>query len=289
MRGFFFEPTAFWLDETSWAMRLFTRPLVGRSLGVAADGAAPESLREVLEACPAAVLMARLADLGVTLGMKSGDTGPVSASRPPTVLITTPESTDSLLTRGPRLFAPLRAIVLDEVHLFDGGVRGDHLRCLLRRIETVRRHRQGAAGVDPPIPLQRIALSATIPDPAGVASRYLTGDERDAAQTRLVEAGGGRQIEAEVTPMAGLDDLVTALALRAGQRLGIYKILVFCNTRNEVEQTAAYLRQQMQMPVRMTLMTVIEEEITAMIGAGRYEHKPERSDQRNGTYRKIAT
>lgn len=183
-----------------------------------------------------------LAQLGVPLGMKSGDTGPVSASRPPAVLLTTPESTDSLLTRVPRLLASLRAIVLDEIHLFDGGVRGDHLRCLLRRIEVVRRHSQQAAGVEPPVPSQRVALSATIPDPAGVASRYLTGDDPISGETRLVQAGGGRQIEAELAPMAGLDDLVTALALRAGDRLGITKTLVFCNTRNEVEQTAAYLR-----------------------------------------------
>jgi replicative superfamily II helicase len=61
--------------------------------------------------------------LGVALKMKSGDTGPVSASHPSTVLITTPESTDSLLTRAPRLLATLDAVVLDEIHLFDGGPR----------------------------------------------------------------------------------------------------------------------------------------------------------------------
>ena len=38
---------------------------------------------------------------------------------------------------------------------------------------------------------------------------------------------------------------MTALSLRAGDRLGIRKSLVFCNTRNEVEQTAAYLRQNL--------------------------------------------
>jgi hypothetical protein len=42
--------------------------------------------------------------------------------------------------------------------------------------------------------------------------------------------------------MHGLDDLVTALALRAGDRRAIRRSLIFCNTRNEVEQTAAYLR-----------------------------------------------
>jgi ATP-dependent Lhr-like helicase len=228
-------------------------PLLERHvLGAEAPRSGEPELR-ILYLCPTRALVRDLyerlapplAQLQVILGMKSGDTGPVPASRPPTVLITTPESTDSLLTREPRLLAGLQAVVLDEIHLFDGGVRGDHLRCLLRRIEHVRRYNHQQAGVDPPIPLQRIALSATIPDPAGVASRYLTDDDQTGGEARLVQAGGGRQIEAELVPMAGLDDLVTALALRAGQRLGIFKTLVFCNSRNEVEQTAAYLRQHL--------------------------------------------
>ncbi|MEA3334820.1 MAG: DEAD/DEAH box helicase [Chloroflexota bacterium] len=207
--------------------------------------------QRILYICPTRALVrdlyerlaAPLAQLGVALGMKSGDTGPVSISRPPTVLITTPESTDSLLTRAPRLLAPLSAIVLDEIHLFDRSVRGDHLRCLLRRIESIRRHSQQEAGIDPPVPWQRIALSATIPDPAGAASRYLADEE--VGDVKLVEAGGSRRIEAELQPMHGLDDLVTELAQRAGERLGIRKTLIFCNTRNEVEQVAAYLRQHL--------------------------------------------
>ena len=228
-------------------------PLLERHiLGAEARRDGEPALR-ILYICPTRALVRdlyerlapALASLGVTLGLKSGDTGPVSTSRPPAVLITTPESTDSLLTRAPRLLAALQAVVLDEIHLFDGGVRGDHLRCLLRRIEHVRRHSQQQAGIDPPIPLQRVALSATLPDPAGVAGRYLADDERDAGQVRLVEADGARQIEAESRPMAGLDDLVAALRLRVGDRLGIYKTLIFCNTRNEVEQTAAWLRQHL--------------------------------------------
>ncbi len=227
-------------------------PLLERHvLGVEARQSGEPALR-ILYICPTRALVRDLyerlapplAQLQVILGMKSGDTGPVSLSRPPTVLITTPESTDSLLTREPRLLAALQAVVLDEIHLFDGGVRGDHLRCLLRRIEHVRRYSQQQAGVEPPIPLQRIALSATIPDPVGVADRYLAADDNVGAP-RIVAAGGGRTIEADVQPMHGLADLATALALRAGGGLGSRKTLVFCNSRNEVEQTAAYLRQNL--------------------------------------------
>lgn len=227
-------------------------PLLERYVLIGTAPARDEPSLRILYICPTRALVRDLyerlalplAQLQVILGMKSGDTGPVSASRPPTVLITTPESTDSLLTREPRLLAGLQAVVLDEIHLFDGGVRGDHLRCLLRRIEHVRRYSQQQAGVELPIPLQRIALSATIPDPAGVAQRYLA-DDSAASAPRIVEAGGGRAIEADVQPMHGLADLATALALRAGGGLGMRKTLVFCNSRNEVEQTAAYLRQHL--------------------------------------------
>ena len=178
--------------------------------------------------------------------MKSGDTGPVSQTAPPTVLITTPESTDSLLTRAPRLFTTLSALVLDEIHLFDNSPRGDHVRCLLRRIETIQAYHQQQAGINPFIGFQRVALSATVPDPAGVASRYLTAAAPDEkAAVEIVEAPGGRQLLADMMPIRGLDDLVTALAFRMTGDSAIRKALLFCNTRNEVEQVAAYLRQHL--------------------------------------------
>ncbi len=183
-----------------------------------------------------------LALLQVTLSMKSGDTGPVSSANPPTVLITTPESTDSLLTRAPRLFTTLRAIVLDEIHLFDHSPRGDHLRCLLRRIETIRDYRRRELQLTTPIPLQRVALSATVPDPQGIAQRYLLDRDKGGTPT-IIRAPGIRAIDALFFPMYGLADLVRALDLRVGGGAAIRKSLVFCNTRNEVEQTAAYLRE----------------------------------------------
>lgn len=185
--------------------------------------------------------------LGVALAMKSGDTGPVSATNPPTVLITTPESTDSLLTRAPRLFTTLRALALDEIHVFDHSPRGDHLRCLLRRIEAIQRYHAVQSGQATP-PLQRVALSATVADPAGVVTRYLTPtvETAPALPPVVVEAPGARRLDAELQPMHGFGDLVQALALRAPSaetgHAFIHKSLVFCNTRNEVEQIATHLR-----------------------------------------------
>ena len=75
--------------------------------------------------------------LGLSLGIKTRDS-PFRAARPPDVLITTPESADSLLAARPRLLARLRAVVLDELHLLDGTPRGDQLRVILNRIRWVR-------------------------------------------------------------------------------------------------------------------------------------------------------
>ena len=183
-----------------------------------------------------------LALLKVSLSMKSGDTGPVSTTNPPLVLITTPESTDSLLTRAPRLFVTLRAVVLDEIHLFDHSPRGDQLRCLLRRIEYIRDYHQRALALTTLVPLQRVTLSATVPDPVGIAQRYLRDRDNERPHT-IIQNRAARQLDATLYAMYGLGDLVSALALRAGGGAEIRKSLVFCNTRNEVEQTAAYLRE----------------------------------------------
>jgi ATP-dependent Lhr-like helicase len=202
-----------------------------------------------------------LQTLGVTLMMKSGDTSPVPVAQPPSMLITTPESTDSLLARAPRLFTTLRALILDEIHLFDGSMRGDHLRCLLRRIEHIQEyhHRQTQ---QPAAPFQRVALSATVPDPLGVAARYLTrGNNQTPAITvpeassqvkkpagedvAIVTVAGSRRLLSQIHPMVSLDDLSVALTLHMAHSETLHKALIFCNTRQEVEQTAAYLRQHL--------------------------------------------
>ncbi len=258
-------------------------PLLERHLYATPPANPPMAALRILYLCPTRALVRDLYErlklplesLGVALSMKSGDTGPVSVGQPPTVLITTPESTDSLLTRAPRLFTTLRALVLDEIHLFDNSPRGDHLRCLLWRIESIQRYHQGQVGVGAVTAIQRVALSATVPDPTGVAQRYLLtrrtqvdpqitpippilsgqapalgteepkGEQEE--EIKIVEVAGSRKLLAEVVPMYGLRDLVSALTLRAATSnpQAPRKTLIFCNTRNEVEQVAAYLRQEL--------------------------------------------
>ncbi|MBG0825173.1 DEAD/DEAH box helicase [Planomonospora sp. ID91781] len=77
---------------------------------------------------------------------------------PPDILLTTPESIESMLVSvnvdHRRLFAGLRAVVVDEVHAFAGDDRGWHLLAVLERLTRL-------AGR----PIQRVGLSATVGNP----------------------------------------------------------------------------------------------------------------------------
>jgi putative transposase len=46
------------------------------------------------------------------------------------------------------------------------------------------------------------------------------------------------------------------------------------------------VRERLRQAVRLTLMSVLEEEVTAIIGAERYERSERRRDQRNGHYQR---
>ncbi len=241
-------------------------PLVQRYFFPAAAAAdqrpLPQTGLRVLYLCPTRALtkdlyerLARpLADLAISFAIKTGDTAAVSLQAPPPLLITTPESTDSLLTRGPRLFTELAAVVLDEIHLFDHSERGDHLRCLLRRIEHIRAYHQQRTGQEIR-PLQRIALSATVPDPAGVAERYLIDQaafvDEERAAYKIISVPGQRAIDAEVVQIDGLAAVVQQITRRAAEPLAIRKSLFFCNTRREVEESAAFLREHLPFAARV--------------------------------------
>nr|WP_221473578.1 DEAD/DEAH box helicase [Planomonospora venezuelensis] len=77
---------------------------------------------------------------------------------PPDILLTTPESIESMLVSMKvdhrRFFAGLRAVVVDEVHAFAGDDRGWHLLAVLERLTRL-------AGR----PIQRVGLSATVGNP----------------------------------------------------------------------------------------------------------------------------
>ncbi|MFC6150559.1 ATP-dependent helicase, partial [Mumia xiangluensis] len=111
----------------------------------------------------------------VTVGVRSGDTTPAErralSTRPPDILITTPESLFLVLTSAAReSLRGVEAVIVDEVHAVAGTKRGAHLALSLERLDALLER-----------PAQRIGLSATVRPHAEVA-RFLGG----AAPVRVV-------------------------------------------------------------------------------------------------------
>jgi ATP-dependent helicase Lhr and Lhr-like helicase len=129
-------------------------------------------------------LAARIGDpltrMGLTCGRQTSDHRDKTSR--PFVLITTPESFDSMLVRdgevkGGRptghLLAGVAAVFVDEAHLFDGTTRGDQLCWLLGRLRRIRQFAKNEGEGDDG-QLQVCAASATVSDPDGLATRLLS-------------------------------------------------------------------------------------------------------------------
>lgn len=118
------------------------------------------------------------------------------------LLITTPESLDSMLARGwsdeGHRLAGVRAIVLDELHLLAESARGTQLQVLLARLDRVT----GGA-------VLRVGLSATVPDPAGLACRFLGAEAtvRVGIGSRSLEIDGCQGANAIPERGDGIDPL----------------------------------------------------------------------------------
>ena len=104
----------------------------------------------------------------VTVGVRSGDT-PQSERRnlitkPPDVLITTPESLFLMLTSAAKeTLRSVDTVIIDEIHAVAGTKRGSHLALSLERLDDLLEQ-----------PAQRIGLSATI-RPHEEVARFLGG------------------------------------------------------------------------------------------------------------------
>jgi ATP-dependent Lhr-like helicase len=124
---------------------------------------------------PLAGLRAVAARLGlplpqISVDMRTGDT-PADArrrflSKPPDILITTPESLFLLLTSQAReALRQVETVIVDEVHSVVGTKRGAHLALSLERLDALL-----------PRPAQRIGLSATV-RPLDEVARFLGGPQ----------------------------------------------------------------------------------------------------------------
>ena len=104
----------------------------------------------------------------VSVGVRSGDTPAAERrrlrTRPPDILITTPESLYLMLTSAVReTLSTVETVIVDEIHSFAGEKRGTHLALSLERLDDLLER-----------PAQRIGLSATVAPPGEIA-RFLGG------------------------------------------------------------------------------------------------------------------
>jgi len=137
-------------------------------------------------------LVTPVEEIGLTLRIetRSGDTPSDrkrrQRSRPPNVLLTTPESLSLLLSYPDslELFAGLQRVVIDEIHAFATGKRGDLLALALSRLQAI------APG------MRRAALSATVADPQAFREWLAPWGEID--KVALVDGEPGAPPEVEI-------------------------------------------------------------------------------------------
>ncbi|MET8506706.1 ATP-dependent helicase [Streptomyces sp. NPDC004787] len=133
----------------------------------------------------------------VRVGIRSGDTPAAErralATRPPDILITTPESLFLMLTSATRdALAGVETVILDEVHAVAGTKRGAHLALSLERLDALL-----------PRPARRIGLSATV-RPVEEVARYLSPQRR----VEIVQPPSGKEFDLSVVvPVEDMGEL----------------------------------------------------------------------------------
>jgi len=149
--------------------------------------------------------------------------------RPPQMLLTTPESLSLLLSHEDSfaLFAGLRTLVVDEIHAFATGKRGDLLSLSLARLQRIAPK------------LRRVGLSATVADPE--AYQGWLAAHGDAEEVVVVRGDPGA--EPDIRIMLPEDERIPWgghsgrwAAAQVMKEIERHRTtLVFCNTRSLAE------------------------------------------------------
>ncbi|OBI45289.1 ATP-dependent helicase [Mycobacterium kyorinense] len=175
----------------------------------------------------------------IGVGVRSGDTPPARRrqliSKPPEVLITTPESLFLMLTSAARqTLTGVQTVIVDEVHAIAGTKRGAHLALSLERLDELL-----------PRPAQRIGLSATVRPPEEVA-RFLSG----AAPTTIVAPAAAKTFDLTVqVPVPDMADLANNtiwpdVEARLVDLIEAHNsTIVFANSRRLAERLTARLNE----------------------------------------------
>jgi len=179
-------------------------------------------------------LLTPIEEMGVDIRVetRTGDTPSDRKARqrvrPPQILLTTPESLSLLLSYPDSflIFAGLKRIVVDEVHAFASGKRGDLLSLCMARLQRIAPD------------MRRVALSATVADPDSYRAWLAPDGDIDMVDLVLGEPGADPDVtillpEGRV-PWAGHSGRYAAEQVMAEIETRRTTI-VFCNTRSLAE------------------------------------------------------
>ncbi|WP_296613992.1 ligase-associated DNA damage response DEXH box helicase [Sphingomonas sp.] len=179
-------------------------------------------------------LLTPIEEMGVDIRVetRTGDTPSDRKARqrvrPPQILLTTPESLSLLLSYPDSflMFAGLKRVVVDEVHAFASGKRGDLLSLCMARLQRIAPD------------MRRAALSATVADPDAYRAWLAPDGDIDRVDLVLGEPGAEPDIaillpEGRV-PWAGHSGRYAAEQVMA--EIETHRTtIVFCNTRSLAE------------------------------------------------------
>ena len=209
-----------------------------------------KNLQEPLAEITRAGRRERLPLPDIRTAVRSGDTPAAERqrmiSRPPHILITTPESLYILLTaeRSRQILKRAHTVIVDEIHAVAGDKRGAHLALSLERLDAL-------AGQ----PLQRIGLSAT-QKPMDDIARLLVGSRKlgrgDAPRCAIVDVGHKRELDLSIDVPDQELGPITSHALwaevydRITKQIQTHRTtLVFVHTRRLVERVAHQLTDRL--------------------------------------------
>ena len=178
----------------------------------------------------------------IRVELRSGDTTPSQRARqftkPPHILLTTPESLCVLLSqeRWLPVLRHVRWLIVDEIHALADNKRGAHLSLSIERLAALAT-----------APMQRIGLSATVAPLAEVA-QFLVGTNGrcevvDVSTTKKIELRVHTPLRKNPYPEAGFTG--QRLVRELGQLIKEHRTtLVFSNTRSGAEGMTYWLREK---------------------------------------------
>ncbi len=179
----------------------------------------------------AAVRRGRIRERFARTGVRTGDTPKeerrLMLTRPPHILVTTPESLAVMLGMESyrRTLRLLETVVVDEVHALAGNKRGAQLSLLLENLETLSENG-----------FNRVGLSATVA-PLERIARFLVGTDRPC---EIVDHRGLRNIRIGINaPFSGaMAPLPTIAQTAVNLSRDVRTSLVFTNVRSQAERIA---------------------------------------------------